>query len=261
MNYKTVRSNLIFLILLLQACSSSEDSMSDNKIRLKAVEDAAISYGAQAALAWQSKRINQQLATKQKSLTKIYDFKRIMLPHNVLPPVIREANNSLNLDSEKTLRAADKTIEIVTDARFVTTPPSWRDYLIMNYQMPDDPVSQMLPKSNEERKIWDRNISKGWEIGYKQANAILRERLGKLTQDYTGMALFKKLYSLNMVTAPQVAMADLGITGDNRKLNIGDRIIRITSESGLLPYRSKNWKTGLSITPNTHQGNIGHDTK
>lgn len=257
MNYKAI----IPAIAILQACSASDDNIADNKIRLKAVEDAAISYGAQSALAWQSKRINEQLSLKQESLARIFDFKRIMLPHNVLPPVIREASNSLNVDNSKTLRAADKTIEIVQDAKFVTTPPSWRDYLVMNYAMPDKPVTQMLPKSSDERKIWDRNIAKGWQVGYKQANSILRERLGKLTQDYSGMALFKKLYSLHMVTAPQVAMANLGITGDHRKLNIGDRIIRITGESGLLPYRSNSWNPGLTVKLNQHQGNIGHDKK
>lgn len=230
---------------MLQACSSSDNELKDNKIRYSAIKDAAISYGAQSALAWQSKKINSKLASKKQTLNEIYDFQRIMLPHNVLPPVIREATNSLNLDDSKTLRAADRTIEIVSDAKFVTTPPSWRDYLIMTYEAPDKPAESMLPKTGDERAIWDQNVTIGWNIGYKQATAILRENLGKLAQDYSGMAFYKKLYAQGMVTAPQVAMATLGITGNNRKVTVNDRIVRITSDSQL--SSSNYWKPVISI--------------
>ena len=247
-------------IVFVSACSQNDAELNSNKIRIQAVQDTAISYGAQSALAWQSKKINTQLSNKQKILSTIYDFKRIMLPHNVLPPVINQASNALNLSDSKTLRSSDQVIEIIKDAKFVTTPPSWRDYLIMNFKTPEKPADTMLPRNNMERQIWDQYVVEGWRRGYKQANAILSERLGKLTQDYTGMAFFKKLYVLNMVTAPHVATADLGITGNNKKLTIGDKIVRITNGSELLTNLSKRWKTGLSIKKVQH-GSFGDDLK
>ena len=257
---KKTNSIAITAIVLASACSQNDADLNSNKIRVHAVQDAAISYGAQSALAWQSKRINSQLSKKQKILSSIYDFKRIMLPHNILPPVISQASNALNVSDSKTLRSSDQVIEIIKDAKFVTTPPSWRDYLIMNFKAPDKPADTMLPRNNMEREIWDKYVAEGWRRGYKQANAILSERLGKLTQDYTGMAYFKKLYVLNMVTAPHVATADLGITGDNKKLTIGDKIVRITNDSELLTDSNRHWKTGLSIHKVQH-GSFGNDLK
>lgn len=248
-------------MLFLQACSQADPSLNSNKIRVQAVQDAALSYGAQSALAWQSKQINAQLSMKQKQLANIYDFKRIMLPHNVLPPVIRGASNALNLDDNRTLRSSEKTIEIIKPARFVTVPPSWRDYLVMNFKAPEKPVDSMLPSSSDERAIWDKYVAEGWRRGYKQANAILSDKLGQLTQDYTGMAYFKKLYILKMVTAPQVAAADLGITGNSQKLAIGDRIVRITSDAILLPNQSGNWQSGLTIKKKARKKRLDHDLK
>lgn len=238
---------ILFTVLLAACGSSIDDSLGSDKIRKKAIQDSAIAYGAQSALAWQSEKINSQLASKRQTLDKIYNFRNIMLPHNVLPPVLRESTTSLKLDDNNTLRSSDRSIEIIQDAKFVTTAPSWRDYLIMTFNVPDKPLDSMLPNSSEEREEWDKYITIGWEKGYKQANAILREKLGKLSQDYAGMAYFKKLYLQGMVTAPQVATADLGITGNTRKLSINDRITRITSNAELNIYRAQNWKPGLSF--------------
>lgn len=244
-----MRNPYIFtaIVLFANACSNQDSPLNSNKIRNKSIQDTAISYAAQSALAWQSNRINTQLMERKNLLDRIYNFNSLILPHNVLPPVLREAKSSLNLSDSKTIRAADRTIEIVHEARFVTSPPTWREYLIMSFEPPEAPADAMLPQSIEEREIWDKNIAIGWAKGYKQANAILREDLGKLAQDYAGMAFFKKLYLQNMVTAPHVATANLGITGDNKKLSINDRITRITSDAELMTYRSNSWKSGISI--------------
>ena len=58
------------MLILVQACSQASTGLNSNKIRYKAVQDAALSYGAQSALAWQSNKINAQLSKKQKAIYK-----------------------------------------------------------------------------------------------------------------------------------------------------------------------------------------------
>lgn len=55
------------------------------------------------------------------------------------------------------------------------------------------------------------------------------------------MILYRKLLAEHMVSAPFVAKAQLGVTGDATQLRINDQILRITGQSQLQPNPSK-WK-------------------
>ena len=101
-------------------------------IRAKALEDTALSISAQGSLAWASKDINNRLMRDRWYLETIYNFNGMMLSHGVIPPVLVQGDNSLNLADPNTIRVADKTYKIVQQARFATTPPNWREYLWMS---------------------------------------------------------------------------------------------------------------------------------
>ncbi|MBS0350840.1 MAG: type IV secretory system conjugative DNA transfer family protein, partial [Proteobacteria bacterium] len=161
------------------------------------------------------------------------------------PPVLEESNNSLNLASDDAIRLAAKTYRIVSPARFVTGAPNWRSYLWMNYSKPAVPDRTLLPKNQAEAQIWNRFIKEGWQNGVQQANAIFASNLNRLRRDYNGMVLYRKMLAQNMVSAPYVAKADLGVTGDSHEMRIDDQVLRITANSELQTDSSK-WQPILT---------------
>lgn len=210
-------------------------------IRLNALQQAARSVGAQAGLAWRARQINRMLIANKYKLNQVFDFNQLMLEHNVLPPVLDEGHNLLNLDNDETIRISDVEYQIVYPPRFVTAPPTWRDYIWMNYKKPEIPNFTLLPKNSKESKIWNEYVKIGWNDGVVQANEIFSANLGRLKRDFAGMILYNKLYVENMVSKPYVAEADLGVTGGGNDMKINDKVLRITAIPQLKP-NSKVWK-------------------
>lgn len=241
---------IVGAICFFSGCATNpgDDGLNSNKIRLQSIKESALSYGAQSGLAWQSAKINATLAHYNKEFKQIYNFNAMIMAHNVLPPIIRESVHGLSIGDADTLRLSDRTIEIVKPARFVTTPPAWQDYLTMTFKKPARPPQTLLPKNDMERYIWDQNVREGWQNGYDQANAILQQNLGQITQDITGMALYHSLYAQHMVSAPFVAAAPMGITGDKKRMVIGDKVLKITAHADLLPGQSHHWYPALRTT-------------
>ena len=206
-----------------------------SKIRLDALKETAMTIGAQGGLAYRAAQLDNMTNNDAKNLSQIFNFNGLMLDHNVLPPVLQQSKQSLNISDPDTIRIADRTYQILKQARFVTTPPTWRDYLILDYDKPPVPDSTLLPKSDEERDFWIKYVNTGWENGIQQANNIYADSLARLKRDYEGMVLYRKLLAQNMVSSPFVATSDLGITSnaDNSEIHINDQILRITAKPKL----------------------------
>src|SRR5579872_607791 len=173
-----------------------------------------MSLGAQAGLAWASEKINIQLEKDRIYLESIFNFNAMMLSHGVIPPVLSEGDKSLNLADPNTIRVADKTYHIVEQARFSTTAPNWRDFLWLSYSKPELPDKTLLPRNEEEQKVWRAAVRVGWEKGIEQAYSIFKQNLARLKRNYRGMILYRKLLQQRMINAPFVARTELGVTGD-----------------------------------------------
>lgn len=220
---------------------SSANATGLSQLRVRSLQDSAMSIGAQGGLAWASERMNQQMQKDQKYLDTIFNFSAMTLSHGVMPPVLEEGDYSLNLDDPNTIRVADRTYRIVQQARFATTPPNWREYLLLNYPKPELPDRTLLPKSAEERSIWRKGIHAGWEKGIEQAYSIFRQNLARLKRDFRGMALYRKLLQEKMISQPFVARTELGITGDGNDMRINDQVLRIV-ELPKLQTNGKHWR-------------------
>ncbi len=246
-NYQTVGSlnNLNQLQNLHAKATPAKKQMTG--LHAQALQDIAMSIGAQAGLAWRSERINQVLSQNASNLDRIFNFNLILLDHNVVPPVLVQGNNSLNLADAQTLRIDDRAYQIISQAHFTTAPPQWRNYIWMDYQHPELPLPAFLPKTSEERIIWKRYATIGWQDGVRQADTIFNDNLARLTRDYNGMALYRRLLLKGMVSKPFVAHTDLGITGNNSHLHINDQLLRITS----LPK--------LQVNPGRWKSIVTHD--
>lgn len=212
-----------------------------SNLRGRALQESAMTIGAQAGLAWASERVNCGLNTDKKYLETIFNFNSMMLSHGVLPPVLEEGNYSLNLADPNTIRVADKTYKIVQQARFATTPPNWREYLYMTYTKPCLPDKSLLPRTDEEQAVWRKGIHCGWDKGVQQAYNIFHQNLSRLKRDFNGMLLYRKLLQEKMISQPFVARTELGITGNGNDMRINDQVLRIV-ELPKLQTNSRNWR-------------------
>jgi defect-in-organelle-trafficking protein DotC len=225
--------------------SNSAKKANTGKIRQMALRETALSLGAQAGLAWRAKLIDDALVKQTRHLDSIYDFNALVLEHNVLPPVLVEGRKTLNLADAQTIRISDRTYKVAKQARFVTTAPDWRQYLWLDYKKPEYPHPSLLPKTREEREVWCTFVEKGWRNGVDQANIILEENIARIREDFTGMILYRKLLSMNMVSPPYVSHTDLGVTGDTEEMHIDDRVLRITALPAL-NINSEQWRAAVA---------------
>lgn len=215
------------------------------RIREMALRETSLSLGAQSGLAWRAKMIDNQLVKEARRLDAIFDFNSLLLEHNILPPVLLEGRNTLNLADAQTIRISDRTYKVAKQAHFVTTPPNWRQYLWMDYKRPEPPHVSLLPRTIPEKQLWCYYVEKGWSNGVEQANTILEENVARIKEDFAGMILYRKLLAMNMVSPPFVSHTDLGITGDASEIHIDDRVLRITALPAL-NTNSKEWIAAVS---------------
>jgi defect-in-organelle-trafficking protein DotC len=228
-----------------------------NPIRLQALRDTATSLGAQGALAWGSEHINDSLSRQSRYLDQVFDFSPLILDHNVLPPILVESSSELNLDGPDTIRQASKSYKIIKPARFVTVPPTWRDYLFLDYKRPHLPNRSLLPQNPSESQAWNFYLKRSWNAGTQQAYAIFNANLNRLKRDYLGIILYRELVAKNMITIPVVSKADLGITGDENYVRIQDEVLRITAQSAL-NLQSNEWKPVFTSHLNSARTNRSH---
>lgn len=270
---KYTRSLTVLFSALLASCNSTVTNLGDTgslagiqamangtnsralqklemgKIREMALKETALSLGAQSGLAWRAKIIDQELTKQARNLDTIYDFNSLVLEHNILPPVLLEGRNTLNLADAQSIRVSDRTYKVAKQAHFITTPPTWRQYLWMDYVKPENPNFTLLPKTKTEKQLWYIYTTKGWKNGIDQANTILEESIARVKEDFGGMILYRKLLAMNMVSPPYVSNTDLGVTGDANEIRIDDRVLRITALPGL-NINSNEWKAAVAKDEN-----------
>lgn len=204
------------------------------QIRLSSLREAALGYGVRSGLARRSYEISRVVADNEALLDRIFNFGSLVLDRNVLPPVLSEAVNSLRQPDGDTIRIADLTYRIERQAAFVTSPPGWREYLVLEHRYEVSlPAPILLPKTTEEKSVWAEYVREGWNTGVRQADSIYEQSLSRLERDFKGMVLYRSLLAKGMIGRPYVAEASLGVTGDGESMAVNDRILRITSKPRL----------------------------
>lgn len=228
-----------------EASKSDED-----RLRSPAMQETALSYGTRAGLAHETSRINQRLQANAALMTKAYDFQSLMIqgPNNTMvsPPVISSAVDAWeSFDAGKTLRVADTVYEIIEQARFAPVAPIWQTYLISSFDEAQDPPAALLPQTQSEKEQWNSWIKTGWETGREQANEIFQANLDRLNRDFTGMVRYRELLEEKKVSAPILAVGNLGTTGTGQDMRVNDQAIRMTAEP-TLQIRSTGWQASAT---------------
>jgi defect-in-organelle-trafficking protein DotC len=217
------------------------------QIRKEALREAALSYGARGGLAFRTFEIQRRLAEYDKSLTKTYDFRRLLIaaPSGLLiePPVVSEAQKAVLVNGGgQEAAVADRVFRINRAARIVTAPRDWHLYMERDWGKVDTPPVILLPDTAEERQWWRDWVKEGWEGGVRQAQEIFEADLDRMTNDFVGMVRYRELLAQGMISAPYALHEDRGVTGGGSEMRIGDRGVVITGPSELIP-RSDRWMT------------------
>lgn len=212
---------------------SLRDEGAFNPIRAEALKESALAYGARAGLYARAREINRTLDAEAALLDQNFPFAPLILAHNVLPPVIQTARDTVRKPDDTRLQFADAVYEIVAPAKFAVAPPNWRSYLYVRANRPEPPDEALLPDRSKaaEAAYWEQYVERGWRRGVLQADQTFTVQLNRLTRDLSGMALYRELLAKNMVTAPRLTEQQRGVTTDRNLMRVNDRVLDIAENT------------------------------
>jgi len=211
---------------------SPEKVIKDSDLRLRAIAEAGTMLGIQTAVKYRHEQINESLEGIASNLDAMYDFSALM-EHDgrVMPPVIAEVRNALQIKSASESVSSQVVYKIVQDAKIVSASPNWRSYLLKSFNSIEDVNPILLPRNDAEQKIWSQSVEKGWHQGIEQAERVFDANLSTLQRDYLGLLTYKHLALQNIVSVPMAAEGELGIKIRNKTMDVDQKVFRITNES------------------------------
>lgn len=193
--------------------------------------------GGKAQRAWE---LRQSLEQRASQLDTTYLFSPLINRQGWLPPVIAEAT-SLATITDKQMRTANHVYNILVPERFVSNPPSWRQYLFAGLSVKSSPTDTVIPRNRAERNVWQNAIKKGWEEGRQSADDTLAANFNRLTRDYTGMMRYSLLVKQKIVTPPVVTEQQQTVSGTREELMLGDKVRDLKQRAGF-ELDKKQWK-------------------
>lgn len=224
------------------AIESAATAESDARARL--MSEAACSIGARGGLSARADAIRRSLDARASELDRAYPFQTVMLSGMVMPPVISEALRSVRQDDGQTVRFAGAIYRIIAPEHLVTVAPTWRDYLYEGLTVEGKielPHASLLPKSSDDKAVWQQSVKACWAKGVDQANSIFSLNLAHLTQDFSGMLRYKLLSVKGMVSDPRYSVERHPTAGNGRELIVDDQTYRITAGSRF-QLEDRKWK-------------------
>ncbi len=235
---------------------------SDHRLpqRARAQRERALRFGSQSGFRQRTLEIRHALQRRSGELSTVYDFNRVTRPApggtgHLIPPVVQQAIDAFNSDEEgATVSAADLYFRVLQPAYLSSVQPTWRDWLV--FEPPEaEPVPKTLAPANaSERKQAEAWVEEGFRAGTRQADTEFARRLRRLRRDFEGMLEYRRLAALGMVSSPEVALANFGVTGVPGEMRIGDRSVQLVEAAGFIRnpgnWRHPQGQSTASLDPN-----------
>lgn len=241
----TTEESLITLESLQNPVSQASSGVND--IRMQMLTDAGRTLGFRGGQLARAKQLTTALQSRADHLDTIYQFSTVINKNGTIPPVIVEASDVASIGPTQ-IRTADRVYKIEKPERFVSVPPTWRDYLLVGLSTSSRvelPPPEARPKNSGEEKVWRTAVQRGWTEGTMAADDILSANFNRLTRDFTGMLLYSRLLQHGMVTTTKVAESVQTVTGNTKQLTLGDRHRRLTAEANFETNAAK-WQATVS---------------
>lgn len=217
-------------------------------MRPKAIREAARLVTFQTAMSWRHGQLVAETERYSAIMDTAFNFSPLMLTQGealILPPQIARAGASMRIEDGATATSAKTTYELLEPARYIAVVPNWREFLMADdFPEPEQPNPAVLPKNSEERAIWRAAVREAWDQGLAEADQLYADNVSRMARSYRGVMLYHLLTAQHLLSRVNTASADLGTRTQGNKLNIGQKVYRITAPSAftVAPTRQKKGK-------------------
>ena len=219
-------------------------------MRPSAIREAARLITFQTAMSWRYGQLVAETERYSAVMDTAFNFAPLMLTQGealIMPPLLTRAGASMRIEDAGTATTAKMTYELLEPARYIAVVPNWREFLMADdFPAPEQPNPAVLPKTAEERAIWRTAVREAWAQGLAEADQLYADNVSRMARSYRGVMLYHLLTAQHLLSRVNTASADLGMrqSDNGSKLNIGQRVYRITSPSAFTVAPSVPRKKG-----------------
>ena len=204
-------------------------------MRPRAIREAARLVTFQTAMSWRYGQLVAETKRYSAIMDTAFNFGPLMLTQGealIMPPQIARAGASMRIEDGATATSAKTTYELLEPARYIAVVPNWREFLMADdFPAPEQPNPAVLPKNAEERAIWRAAVREAWAQGLAEADQLYADNVSRMARSYRGVMLYHLLTAQHLMSRVTTASADLGTRTQGNKLNIGQKVYRITAPS------------------------------
>lgn len=210
------------------------------QMRPAAIREAAQLATFQKAIAWRYGQLVAETGKYGNIMDTAFNFSPLLLTQGealIMPPLIAKSGASMRIEDNDTATSAKATYELLEPARYISAAPTWREFLMVdNFPKPEEPNPALLPQNSAERAIWREAVRHAWHEGIEQADQLFADNVARMTREYRGVMLYHLLTAQHLLSKLETASANLGrySSGNGMKLNIGQRVFRITRASAFI---------------------------
>lgn len=202
--------------------------------RLKVILSSAYEYAVRKGMQSQMRKINTMISKNERNLDAIYNFSPLMIQGKVVPPVLTEMKDIIQVPNTSTFKSTSVLYQIDKQAYFSTTPPNWRSYLTFpestfTIQFEEMPTKELAPKGSKQLAEWEKATKRGWVDGEKQANDIFKYSMNKLNRDYIGMTRFHEFVVQGKVSMPSISNSSIALANNGSAMAIDQSMLVIRS--------------------------------
>ncbi len=225
------------LAALLEMKGASEKETAVSLMRPTAIKEAAQLVTFQTAIAWRYKQLVAATETHSAIMDTAFNFGPLLMTQGealILPPVLTRSGASMRIESGETATAAATSYELLEPARYISTVPNWREFLMVDaFPEPEKPNPAVMPKNDKERVIWRAAVREAWAQGLMEADQLFADNVSRMARQYRGVMLYHLLTAQHLLSKVSTASAELGTkaTDNGNKLHIGQKVYRITAPS------------------------------
>ncbi|MCH9665933.1 MAG: type IV secretion system DotC family protein [Gammaproteobacteria bacterium] len=203
------------------------------ELRMDALKVSAFRWGSQEGMYWRYQIILAMLEENSLELHTTADFNKFLVDGKMLLPVISKSERMFQQNNDTSVRTVSVSYTLEKPARLVPQAPTWRDYLIRAVDTPVKPHDALFPRTNVEKVVWADALSRGWQSGAEQADAIFDIDLRRMHADIDGMFRFRNLLAQNIVTLPIYKNSRYNVVKveDGKTIHLNDIVYEITEQS------------------------------